>query len=81
MKKDRFTVTLLVAIGLLFIWQLLYMIAFVVTTKHVIPYEVSLLFLTWQQTDDVFLSVPNFFLVPVVILLGYLGVKRSKSRN
>ncbi len=79
MKKDKAILILTILTILLFVIQLYYSISFMISTSHFLPDKFSIFYLAWNQSDDVLLAAPNFFLVPLIIILGYISIRKMKK--
>lgn len=80
MKISKYSWILVFVTILLVLLQLYVMIGFADSTGHTLPDTVNFFAVTYKQSNDVFLSVPNFFLIPLFMLIFnvFFGRKQTK---
>jgi len=74
--SKRIDIVLIIILVLSIIYQTWLSIRFMYETNHIIPDQVNLVYVSWQQSSDQFLAVPNLFLLP----LSFLFVKKAIQR-
>lgn len=67
-RKTTMTV-LYVILAISLIFHAGYSFIFIVATDRILPDGFSLLYTTWKTSHDIFVGMPNFFVMPLVLIL------------
>jgi len=62
-------IILYILLGITLVYQIAFSVFFMIETGNLLPSELTPTYMEWSKSNDQALAVPNFFLVPLVILI------------
>ena len=67
--RKRISIVLNVLLLIALVFQVVYSINFIIDTGHIIPDEITIYYIGWNLLSDVILAVPNFFMLPLILIV------------